>query len=226
MFFSVGAFYAALHEPHEVLLRAALEAASPRGAGVAVDLACGEGAKTPWLAALCAPGALVVAVDVDRGALRAARGPRLAGDAHTLPLRDASCDLIWCVAALGLFADAARALAEARRALLPGGALVLAVAGERWVRLRSAPPSVVGTASLGVPPPADGLGDELRDTLTAAGLAVGPLAAYLLDPPGLAPLAAALPLADLADALPDEPEPRPVLLVASGSVPGTPPSAE
>jgi SAM-dependent methyltransferase len=207
--------HAALHEPHAGLLRAALELASPRGAAAAVDLACGAGAKTAWLAALCAPGALVVGVDAERGALRTApAGVWVAGDAHALPLRSASCDLIWCVAALGLFADPARALAEARRALRPGGALVLAVAGERWVRLRAAAPP------LAAPPPADGLGDELRDALEAAGLRAGPLAAYLLDPPGLAPLDAAFPLAELDGASPGEPEPRPVLLVAVGRVPG------
>lgn len=209
--------HAALHEPHAGLLRAALATASPRGAAAAVDLGCGAGAKTAWLAALCAPGALVVGVDLEREALRAApAGVWAAGDAHALPLRAASCDLIWCVAALGLFADPARALAEARRALRPGGTLVLAVAGERWVRLREA----ASPAPLVAAPPADGLGDELRDALEAAGLRAGRPAAYLLDPPGLAPLAAALPLAERDGASPGEPEPRPVLLVAAGRVPG------
>jgi SAM-dependent methyltransferase len=214
--------YDSLHEPHAPLLRAALEAASPAGAAVGLDLGCGRGGKTPWLAARCGPAPLAVGLDVDRAALRAGAGPRLAADAHALPLRPGSVGLIWAVAALGALRDPALALAEARRALRPGGALVAAVAGERWVRLRSAPgaPPAGGPLPPAPPPPADGLGDELREALAGAGLRDVALAAYLLEPPGLGLLAAALPLAELGGE-PGEPEPRPVLLVAVGYRPPT-----
>jgi SAM-dependent methyltransferase len=241
--------HAALHEPHAALLRAALQAASPPGAQVALDLACGAGAKTPWLAACAAPGALLIGLDLDREALRAApRGSRVAADAHALPVRPASLDLIWCVAALGLFAapgsqDGAkplRALAEARRALRPGGALIVATATERWARPRRWPPALAAIlAATPPPPPADDLGADLRELLEAAGLRDVRLAAYLLDPPGLAPVAALLPLlgwetlrplaearlgpaelAACAASAAEEPEPEalPVLLVAAGDV--------
>lgn len=213
-----------LHAPHLALLRAALAAASPPGARVAADLGCGAGAKTPWLAACCAPGALVLGLDLDRAALRRARagsaaGAWLAADAQRLPLRAGALDLIWCVAALGLFADQGLALREAAAALAPGGALVVATASERWVRPRRWAPGAVAGLRGASAAPADDLGADLGAALEAAGLRQASLAAYLLDPPGLDPAAAQLPLAELAPAEPlevGEPEPLPVLLVAVG----------
>ncbi|MEI6179516.1 MAG: class I SAM-dependent methyltransferase [Chloroflexales bacterium] len=209
--------YTTLHAPHLALLRAALEAASPAGARAAVDLACGNGDKTAWLTAMCAPGAVVLGLDCDRCALqqayREAHGSVwLAADAHALPLRPGTVDLLWCVAALSLFTDQKQALAEAWRALPPGGTLVVATATERWVRLRHWATHHITTLA----PPADDLGADLRATLIAVGPGEVTLTAYLLDPPGLTPVAARLPLADFAPAPPlaiSEPEPLPVLLV-------------
>ena len=209
--------YTALHTPHLALLRAALEAASPSGARTAVDLACGNGDKTAWLTAMCAPGAMVFGLDCDRSALQQAHreahsGVWLAADAHALPLHPGTVDLLWCVAALSLFTNQKQALAEVWRALAPGGTLVVATATERWVRLRRW--ATYPTATLA--PPADDLGADLRDTLMAVGPGEVTLTAYLLDPPGLTPVAARLPLTDFAPAPPlaiGEPEPLPVLLI-------------
>ncbi len=209
--------YTALHAPHLALLRAALEAASPSGARAAVDLACGTGSKTAWLTGVCAPRALVLGLDCDQSALRHAHhealgGVWLAADAHALPLRPGTVDLLWCIAALSRFADQKRVLAEAWRALAPGGTLVVATATERWVRLRHW--AAHHTATLA--PPADDLGADVRATLMAVGPGEVALTAYLLDPPGLTPLAARLPLADFApepSLAIGEPEPLPVLLV-------------
>lgn len=252
-----------LHAPYAALLRGRLAALSPTGARVALDLGCGPGLKLSWLAERLAPGGALLGVDIDRGALRAAAdlpgagdpsgaappapaGPPtllIAGDAHAIPLRPACCDLIWCVATLGLLRDPALALAEARRALRPGGALVVAAASAYWVRARAWPDALRGALPHADPgalaAPADGLGDDLRDRLAAAGLAVEALRADLLDMPGAA-LPTDLPLLAWPDLLPlaagrldaasvaacaaaedqAEPEVRPVLLTARARLAG------
>jgi len=231
----------ALREPHTALLRAALELASPAGAGVALDLACGPGGTTAWLASRRRPGGLIIGLDRDAAALHAARTTAPAAslvraDAHRLPLRAATVDLVWCVAALGLFADPAAALAEVRRLLRPGGVLVVASATQRWVRPRHWPMALRNLSSDLSLPPADDLGADLGAALSLAGLREVNLRAYLLDPPGLDPIAAMLPLLSWSALAPlvaglgpaeqaacatiaaeePEPEPLPVLLVATG----------
>lgn len=47
------------------------------------------------------------------------------GDVHALPLRDASVHAVLCTGSVPHFADPGRVLAEARRVLRPGGALVM-----------------------------------------------------------------------------------------------------
>ncbi|MBX0327457.1 class I SAM-dependent methyltransferase [Oscillochloris sp. ZM17-4] len=232
-----------LHAPHAALLRAALALASPPGARLAVDIGCGPGLKAGWLAERLAPGGLLVGVDIDRAALaEAARlrpGAWVVGDARDLPMADRCAGLGWCVAALDLFGSPDLALSEARRVLGPGGTLVVASAAQLWARPRPWPAGLVAAwAERAPPPPADGLGDHLAESLLAAGFAGVYLRAYLLDPPGRGLAGAALPLAgwdwlaarldgllapaDLAACAAAEaeaePEPLAVLLVAAGSV--------
>jgi hypothetical protein len=118
---------------------------------------------------------------------------------------------------------------------------VLAAAGELWVRPRAWPAALAAALGpLGPLAPADGLGDALGDALGAASFAAPDTRAYLLDPPGLLPPAARLPLLAWADLAPlvagrlsaaaraacaaaeaaAEPEPLPVLLVAAACAPG------
>jgi ArsR family transcriptional regulator len=94
------------------------------------DLGCGTGAVT---AALAPDVARVIGVDRSADMLRAARR-RTAGLANVelrrgaleaLPLEDASCDAALLVLSLGWVADPARALAEAARAVRPGGRIAL-----------------------------------------------------------------------------------------------------
>lgn len=214
-----------LHEPYLPLLQQALLSATPPGAKIAVDVGCGDGTKSRWLRANCAAEALVIGVDRDVAAVQAAAATiiGIVGDAGALPLRDSCVDLIWCVAALALFTDRQRALAEMRRVLRPAGVLVIATAGSYWVRLRQHPPSLLTSLPPTIPlPPADGLGEEWTLLLTKAGFQEPQMRAYLLD--GDEPAQAALiDSADLAQYLGSplvagpiaEPEPRPLLLVVS-----------
>jgi SAM-dependent methyltransferase len=230
-----------LHAPYADLLRAALDLASPAGAGLAVDIGCGPGLKAGWLAEHLAPGGLLLGIDIDQDAVASASrlwpASWLSADAQALPLRAGRADLCWCVAALDLFAQPHLALAEARRALRPGGTLVVAAAAQLWARPRHWPTEIYAAwAKREPPPPADGLGDDLAEALAGAGFADVALRAYLLDPPNLGLARAALPLvawASLAPAVASalapgplaacaeaealaEPDPLALLLVATG----------
>ncbi len=215
-----------LSEPYLPRVRQALLDATPAGARVAIDVGCGHGVNTVWLRERCAADALLIGVDCDVSALRAASTVRgIAGDASALPLRDHCADLIWCVAAFALFADQQRALAEMRRVLRPAGTLVIATAGTYWVRLRRHPPEVLNGLPPSVPaPPADGLGDEWMMRLTGAGFHAPQVRAYLLDgdEPAQAALIDGAALADYTGLLPfsspmTDPEPRLLWLVVSAS---------
>lgn len=192
--------YAVLHEPYAELVRSALLQASPDGAVVALDLAAGDGHKTAWLASVAQPGAWVLALDHDRMQIacrKSAGVAYLVADAHHLPLGTAQVDLIWCIAAMHLFADQAGVLAEIQRTLRPGGTVVLAVAGDYWVRRRTWPAGLVPSA-MQPPEPADDLGGTLRRTVEASGLADVQIAAYLLESAGQAVELAWMPLVDAA----------------------------
>ncbi len=101
-----------------------------------VDLGCGPGVST-FALARHRPGALVVGFDVAPRMLReACRRQRRVGLGHAriawvladsarLPLRDGSVDALTGHSFLYLVHDRDRTLAESRRALRPGGQLVL-----------------------------------------------------------------------------------------------------
>lgn len=95
---------------------------------VVLDPGCGTG----WQAAglrRAAPEVTVVGVDVSAGMLGKARqagaGPLLQADAVRLPLADRSVDLVVTRGVLHHLPDVPAALAEWRRVLRPGGAVVV-----------------------------------------------------------------------------------------------------
>jgi ubiquinone/menaquinone biosynthesis C-methylase UbiE len=97
-----------------------------------VDLGCGPGGKSVYLARRC-PGQ-VLGIDRSREHLREARAfarasgvstvTFAAGDATRLPLADGSADLVVTTDTFEHFADPRVVLAEAARILRPGGRLV------------------------------------------------------------------------------------------------------
>jgi SAM-dependent methyltransferase len=98
-----------------------------------LDVGCGTGSLTFALAA-AADLAGVVGVDPVEGFVAAARArnadPRLVfdlGDARALPYADASFDCAYASLVLHFVPDAARAVAEMRRVVRPGGTVAAAV---------------------------------------------------------------------------------------------------
>jgi SAM-dependent methyltransferase len=91
-----------------------------------LDLGCGEGRH---LARLAGAGARLVGLDRDLGSLASARrhAAAVSSDLRALPFRPGSFDAIYCwYSTLFIFEEAEnrRALAEASRALAPGGAFL------------------------------------------------------------------------------------------------------
>lgn len=101
----------------------------------ALDLGSGTGFPALELAERLGPDALVVGVDPWRSAMLRAAAKRAAwpvanaalvrGDGAALPLRDASVDLVVSNLGVNNFEEPARAFAEVRRVLVPGGTLAL-----------------------------------------------------------------------------------------------------
>jgi SAM-dependent methyltransferase len=96
-----------------------------------LEIAAGTGVATRALDAALPDTAEIVATDLNADMLEEARahGTRRpidwrTGDAMALPFDDASFDCIACQFGVMFFPDKARAFAEARRVLAPGGALV------------------------------------------------------------------------------------------------------
>ncbi|NJM05728.1 class I SAM-dependent methyltransferase [Candidatus Gracilibacteria bacterium] len=202
-----------LHAPYVALLRAALDDDGlPQRR--TLDIGCGTGAKSHWLAEQLVSSGQLIGMDCDRRVLAAAARRHggaahiwLCGDALALPCADRSVDRCWCIAALHLFGDEQRALREMRRVLHIGGTVVVVLVERRWVRLRHWPAPVVAAACTCQLAPADELGRDLMQQLATAGFAGVTLRAYALDIANDDPQAAALALTNwstLAPQLPDD----------------------
>lgn len=98
---------------------------------VVLDAGCGTGFGLRLLAARW-PQARLLALDIAAPMLRQVSdgvAARVQADVHHLPLADACVDVYWSCLTLQ-WCDLARALAEARRVLRPGGWLALATLGQ------------------------------------------------------------------------------------------------
>ncbi len=117
-----------LIEEAERLLNALRQ--SGRANALVLDLGCGAGRDMAWLED---KGARMIGADLSMGMLaearQRARGPLCQLDMRFLPFPEAALAAVWCQAALLHLpkAMAPAALAEIRRALLPGGLLHISV---------------------------------------------------------------------------------------------------
>jgi ubiquinone/menaquinone biosynthesis C-methylase UbiE len=112
-----------------------LELAAVAAGERVLDVACGTGIVARRAAARVGDHGSVVGVDVNEVMLAVAAAATKAdaraewrlGDAAALPVADGSFDVVCCQQGLQYVAEPPLALVEARRALVPGGRLALAV---------------------------------------------------------------------------------------------------
>jgi ubiquinone/menaquinone biosynthesis C-methylase UbiE len=117
------------HRAFEPEFRAIVAALPVRPGDCVLDLACGDGAFTRWLAEA---GTDVLAIDLSHAFLEFAQceiRPEFApdrvrfvlGDFRRLPLGDDRFDFVWCAQSLYSLPDPLEALLEMRRKTKPGG---------------------------------------------------------------------------------------------------------
>lgn len=99
-----------------------------------VDVACGTGIVGRTIADAVPPPRRVIGIDLNEGMLAVASGlpaaqpiEWLAADASSIPLDDASADVVVCQQGLQYFADRPAALREIKRLLRPGGRALASV---------------------------------------------------------------------------------------------------
>src|SRR5262249_29968498 len=120
------------HLAFEPELRATVGSLPLRPGDRILDLACGDGTYSRWLAECLGAGGGVLALDRSPAFLELARKampPHFLGhrvglvqaDIDRLPLRDGSFDLVWCAQSLYSLPDPVEALRRMARAARPGG---------------------------------------------------------------------------------------------------------
>ena len=144
-----------IFQPYADDLAARAARLSPRRV---LELAAGTGVATRQLVARLPADAAIVATDLNPAMLDEARHIGTArpvqwrqADAMQLPFDDACFDLVACQFGVMFFPDRAVALAEARRVLRPGGALLLST----WDRIEDNAFAEVVTEALADVFPAD-----------------------------------------------------------------------
>jgi ubiquinone/menaquinone biosynthesis C-methylase UbiE len=127
---------AAYHRALAVELRAMVDVLPIALGHSVLDMACGDGVYSPWLAERVGSGGRVVAVDMRTEYLELARKQSahspfseviefLAASIESLPLEDESFDLCWCAQSLYSLPDPVQALQHMRRVTRPGGVVAV-----------------------------------------------------------------------------------------------------
>jgi SAM-dependent methyltransferase len=123
---------AAYQRAHAAELRAMIEQLPLRPGDRVLDMACGAGAYSVWLAERVAPHGSVTGVDISRAYLAQARAHAAesvhaailsfhTGDIASLPFDDNTFDLVWCAQSMYTLPDPLSALRELRRVVRVGG---------------------------------------------------------------------------------------------------------
>jgi SAM-dependent methyltransferase len=126
----------AYHRAHAPELRAMLADLPLRPGDTVLDMACGDGIYSAWLAEHVAPHGSVVGVDIAPAFIQLAReltqsSPHSAlidfqqADIAALPFEDGTFDLVWCAQSMYSLPDPIAALRELRRVTRPGGAVAV-----------------------------------------------------------------------------------------------------
>jgi SAM-dependent methyltransferase len=127
---------AAYQRAHAAELRAMIADLPLRPGDRVLDMACGAGAYTCWLAERVGPRGLVDGVDISAAYLACARERAAAsaqraivnfqtGDIESLPFNDDTFDLVWCAQSMYTLPDPTSALRELRRVTRPGGTVAI-----------------------------------------------------------------------------------------------------
>ena len=123
---------AAYHRAFACELRAMMSVLPIELGQTVLDVACGDGAYSPWLAERVGAGGRVVAVDIDPTYLEAARAEAarspngsviefVAAPVEAMPFDAGTFDLAWCAQSLYSLPEPVAALRHMMRAVKPGG---------------------------------------------------------------------------------------------------------
>jgi ubiquinone/menaquinone biosynthesis C-methylase UbiE len=127
---------AAYHRAFAPELREVIAGLPIREGDRVVEMACGDGAYSPWLAGRVGPAGAVVSIDISRDYLRvaraessrtavAARVAHAAAPIERLPLPSDAVDLVWCAQSLYSLPDQPKALRAMADIVRPGGTVAV-----------------------------------------------------------------------------------------------------